>query len=57
MVPTGTTLITPRSDHTATSIGNGDIVVIAGYTSSGVVSDVWVLKMNSLSSGYLYFVF
>ena len=50
--------LTARYYHTATSIGSGQIVVIGGFNSySGLLSDVWVLKMNSLSSGnYLIFM-
>ena len=58
MVPTNGKYITPRFYHTSTNIGNGEIVVIAGGINNNgnptpYYSDVWVLQMNSLSSGNL----
>ena len=62
MVPTNGVYITSRYYHTATSIGNGEIVVIAGGNfnignPTPYYSDVWVLQMISLGSGIYNYIF
>ena len=52
MINSGQTLFPVRSGHSATKIGNNNIMVIGGWGSyTSVLSDIWLLSMTSVSTG------